>query len=175
MRFRPAPRAARTENSRRRAELRPSSRLARFAHAISSTKLTAAIRNITAALALASAMPNCCRDITVVPQPLLVSGCVPAMRCAIVSISDAACFCPKPGLSRPKTRRNRELRPVGAISSRENASGIQISASKSHRRKLPGITPMMAYGLPLIRITRPSTRESLSNFFLHSSSLRTTT
>ncbi len=151
-RQRDAPRATRTAISRERFAARDSSRLATFAHAISSTKPTAPI----IARKICRIGPPLKRWLNVITsavgKSLLVSGYLVACAAAMRSISAWPWPWVAPAFNRPKICIPRW--------SRRSASGgwraIHIAALDGNF--IPsGITPMIVAGSPLTRSGRPST------------------
>jgi hypothetical protein len=101
-RTRPAPTAARTTSSRPRDAARASSRLATFAHAISSTNATAA--SSTNNVWRVSPTTTSCTGTIAIPLSLLLTGYCCDSRDAIPVISACACSIETPGASLPTPR-----------------------------------------------------------------------
>ena len=166
-RQRPAPRAARTAISSCLPDARARSRLATFAHAISSTNPTAPAKITSDARMLAT--KSSFRGRTCATQPFLSSPGARKSWCARVSSSACASWRETPGFNRPTTGLLNEL-----CESIRTASGVHACASYG-KPKPGGMMPMTLWPTPSSFISFPRTRESAPKRSRQSSSLSTTT
>ena len=133
---RPAPSAPRTAISRRRLDSRASSRLAMFAHTMSSRNATAPSSTISAGRDAATSCS--CAATTRALHRSLLSGCAAAMRPASTATSSCACASVAAGVIRPTTVSERARRDAPCMSLGSNASGVHTSTVVAVGNSNPG-------------------------------------
>ncbi len=155
IRTRDAPSATRMLISLARCADRASSRLATFAHAMSSTKPTAPI----SARKINRIGPPFCRSLNVISigvMPLFVVGYSSASLVVMDVNSASAWSRLTPGARRPNTWKLRALRSSGLTPGGRWTSGTQRSLLLGNCRP-SGMTPMMVGRKPLTVTVRPMT------------------
>ncbi len=149
----PPPMAPRIANSRARAAVRASCRLARFTHEINSTRkvrpnANADMRRITGFTMLSSATRT---------PPRRSRFVFSARIClSMAFIAASACASVTPGLRRANSRRKLLPRSCRCCTVAANGRHISIFPQKSGYSKSLGITPTTAVLPPLSRIERPT-------------------
>ena len=157
-----APSARRTAISWRRAVALTSIKLARLAHAISSSSATAAISIQSARLKLPVSASRYCTTVT----PFLrayVSGNSSCRRRPMASRSAVTCAPPAPARARAMARTKLVDSRLWRQGSCSGASGIARSMSASGNRKERSSTPTTVKGSPFSMTVRPTVPGSPPN------------
>ena len=150
-RARPAPSAARTQNSRCRPDARASIRFATFAHAISNTIVTAPII-VNSTSRTSSGMNSSDSGARRCAPAVAGAGCSLASTAAIDASSDRACAMSTPGFRRPIAICERLL--LGSLSA---IGPIGIHAFWfSGKLNFGGITATTVCGRPFTEMLRPT-------------------
>ena len=163
-----APSAARIANSLVRPVERASNRFATFAHAMSSTKLTAP--SSTSKMPLTSPTIWVFSGTSVMPDPLLESGYASARLFAIASTSARACSIVTPAFSRPTTRVPIPMRRSRNVGSFHCPSGTYTCVGPNIGT-CSGATPTTVYACPFRVTFFPTMSCDIPNRLFHKPSL----